>query len=125
MAPVSDASSKRLAICDWEASLDRAKKLLDSPGSSIYRPPSAYAVVALSKPEGLSQMMQILEDCKSQCDDLEEGYTGRLEDARQHDLEEFMGDEAHVLTLKDQTHGLPQCFAPLHPSSLEYDGVFE
>ena len=99
--------SKRLAICDWEASLDRAKMLMVSPGSSIYMPPSADAVVALaadavaapanSNPEALSQMMQILEQCKSQCDDMEAGYIGRLEDPLTQDVDEFMGNEVHVV----------------------------
>ena len=121
--------SQPLAICDWEASLDRAKILRTCPGSCFYRPPSADAVVALaadavaapanSNPEPLSQMMQILEQCKAQCDDMEKTHIGSLEDPLKHDLEHFLGSEAHVVTLKDHSHGLPQCFAPLHPSSLE------
>ena len=120
-----DHPSQPLAICEWEASIDRAKILRTCPGSCFYRPPSDDAIVALdadavaapanSNPEPLSQMMQILEQCKAQCDDMEETHLGSLKD----DLEFFLGSEAHVVTLKDHTHGLPQCFAPLHPSSLE------
>ena len=124
-----DHASQPLAIMDWEASVDRAKILRTCPGSCFYRPPSADAVVALaadavaapanSNPEPLIQIMQILEQCKAQCDDMEKTHICSLEDPLKDDLEHFLGNEVHVVTLKDQTHGLPQCFAPLHPSSLE------
>ena len=109
MPSISQDPSNRLAICDWEASIDRAKMLRASPGSSLYRPPSFDAVVAPaadadavaapanSNPEDLSQMMQILEQCKSQCDDMEAGYIGRLEDPLTQDVDEFMGKEVHVV----------------------------
>ena len=113
MPPMCDDPSQQpLAIMDWHR-----------------RPPSDESIVALdadavaapanSNPEPLIQMIQILEQCKAQCDDMEKPHVCSLEDPLKDDLEHFLGNEVHVVTLKDQTHGLPQCFAPLHPSSLE------